>query len=204
MVVRRYGIDYHVNVVNNSIAEIYLQVIYVWPFDLFDDSPDWVKARRKRFKLIENMVIDNVPDILLMSEGYSFMYHKSMNIESYAEHGRINYFLGIQRFGGVGDACGICLGYYIIEEIPDNYSYDYKRMRISKDFEYFFQGNELDIWKNKLAEQLPDFFKCCREDIKQKLTDEDHKNTEVKRQCKSSIDNTSNIIDCLKLKLGNS
>ena len=44
----------------------------LWPFS--DDEPDWVKARHERDRMIEELVIENAPDILKMPEGYSFVY----------------------------------------------------------------------------------------------------------------------------------
>lgn len=186
----------------------------MWPFNNRDDIPEWVTAREKRFKAIEKLVIDNVPDIVCMPLEYEFVYNKPMKVLINKEQeltdrcicNKTYYSLAVQRFAGVGSQVGICLGYYEINERPEKYynGYNYDRLYVNKNFEYFFQGNELDIWKYKLAEQLPDFFKCCKEDIVQKLEKEKKKKIITKKKCSESVDNTLSIISCLRSKLNKS
>ena len=52
----------------------------MWPFNNRDDIPEWVTAREKRFKAIEKLVIDNVPDIVCMPLEYEFVYNKPMKV----------------------------------------------------------------------------------------------------------------------------
>lgn len=71
-----------------------------------------------------------------------------------------------------------------------------------KQFEYFFCDPAImDSWKRELAEQLPNFFKCCNEDIHRKLYEAEVKKKVVKQKCAKSIDRTSDIIECLRSKM---
>jgi hypothetical protein len=166
----------------------------MWPFDLFDDSPEWVKAAGKRFKIIENFTIENIPDIRSMPIEYQYMYNKPMKIEE-DKYGCVKYILGVKRFAGVGSHVGVCLGYYIIKQ---NIHGDY----VYKDFEYFYwHENDLDYWKKELSEQLPDFFCSCNYDIEQKLRSKKTKKEVDKRNYKRSVDQTLDIINCLKSRV---
>ena len=44
----------------------------MWPFQ--DDEPAWVKARDERYRMIQELILENTPDIVKMPVGYYFVY----------------------------------------------------------------------------------------------------------------------------------
>ena len=148
-----------------------------------------------------------------MPLGYKFMDFKPMKSKFEKEQElpdrtilqRTSYFLGIKRASGVGDVVGVCLGYYTVVERPikecGSKGYNYNRMYRHEDFEYFFQGNEFEIWKKELSEYLPGFFKRCNEDITQKIRDSKIKKITDKESYTQSVDCVESIVNCLRSKL---
>ncbi|MFA5752940.1 MAG: hypothetical protein WC910_07730 [Bacteroidales bacterium] len=142
----------------------------LWPFS--DDEPDWVKARHERDRMIEELVIENAPDILKMPEGYSFVYGIPAKTEcrsgasgypngSVIEY--VQYRLAVKR-GWLGPT----LGYHVRITTPSKKmrGFDFNDLYITERFEALYRHEgDLEKWKVELAQQLPDFFAQLRLDI---------------------------------------
>ena len=44
----------------------------MWSFQ--DDEPAWVKARDERYRMIQELILENAPNIVKMPVGYYFVY----------------------------------------------------------------------------------------------------------------------------------
>ena len=142
----------------------------LWPFS--DDEPDWVKARHERDRMIEELVIENAPDILKMPEGYSFVYGIPAKTEcrsgaSGYPNGCIIEYVEYRLAVRCCISCPI-LGYLVRITTPSKKmrGFDFNDLYITERFEALYRHEgDLEKWKVELAQQLPDFFAQLRLDI---------------------------------------
>jgi len=178
----------------------------LWPFS--DDEPDWVKARHERDRMIEELVIENAPDILKMPEGYSFVYGIPAKTEcrsgaSGYPNGCIIEYVEYRLAVKCCISCPI-LGYLVRITTPSKKmrGFDFNDLYITERFEDLSsREGELEKWKVELAQQLPDFFEQLNADINYRMRLGDCGNNVEKMQRKRSVDNTRDILECLKSKL---
>ena len=178
----------------------------MWPFS--DNKPEWEKARDERDRMIEELVIENAPDILKMPEGYSFVYGIPAKTECYSgASGCLNgciieyveYRLAVKR-GWLGPT----LGYHVRITTPSKKmrGFDFNDLYITERFEALYRHEgDLEKWKVELAQQLPGFFEQLRADISYKLRRTKYERDEEKKRCRWSVDTSAGIIDCLRSKL---
>lgn len=178
----------------------------MWPFQ--DDEPAWVKARDERYRMIQEFVIANAPDILKMPEGYSFEYGVPAKIEcrpgasGYPSGSIIEYVE--YRLAVVRGWLGPNLGYNVCITTPQKKmrGFDFNDLYITTRFDDLYRHEDtLERWKVELAQQLPDFFAQLRSDIKLWRRLSKYEKIKDKIQSKRSVDNTRDILECLKSKL---
>lgn len=172
-------------------------------FGIGDKKEAWVVAREKKFRLIEKFTLEHIPRIKEMPTGYQFRYHIPFDVqyhEFYPCHdrtilSRTSQYLGILRFGGVGSACGVCLGWFELTDQPSLTSCG--RTRDGFDswqiFDHFFMY-DISQWADILAEQLPDFFRCCNMDIENNLKAMKVDQEDEMRECEESVRKTKGLL----------
>ena len=183
----------------------------MWPFQ--DDEPAWVKARDERYRMIQELILENAPNIVKMPVGYYFVYGIPARTE--CRHTEMEYIFDNDKHYCMLEytqhrlmvKCswtGPVLGYQVVAASPrrlvDGFDFDHPKTNIDFDDLYWIDG-QLEKWKVELSQQLPGFFEQLRADISYKLRRTKYEQDEENKQCRRSVDTSAGIIDCLRSKL---
>lgn len=179
----------------------------MWPFQ--DDEPAWVKARDERYRMIQELILENVPNILKMPEGYYFGYDIPTKIRCQPAYGGGEYNGGcvieyvqyklIAERHWLGPM--LCIQTITISPRKMSDGFDFNLPVRSCNFQELYLDGQLEKWKVELSQQLPVFFEQLRADISYKLRRKKYERDEEKKRCRRSVDTASGIIDCLRSKL---
>ena len=184
----------------------------MWPFQNNSD-PAWIKARDKRRQMIEELVMENVPDIVKMPVGYYFVYGIPARTE--CRHTEMEYIFDNDKHYCMLEYTqhrlmvkylwtGPVLGYQVVTILPRRLvdGFDFDHPTIDTDFyDLYWIDGQLEKWKVELSQQLPVFFEQLRADISYKLQRKKFEQDEEKKRFRRSVDASANIIDCLRAKL---
>ena len=185
----------------------------MWPFSDNKpecEKPEWEKARDERERMIQKFIIENAPNIMKMRAGYFFGSDIPAKLKCRPMSGMdeynggcvieyVKYKLTVERYGS-----GPMIGIRTITKsprivLPDGLDFD--RPVIISEFQNLYMESQLENWKVELAQQLPDFFEQLNADINYRMRLGDCGNNVEKMQRKRSVDNTRDILECLKSKL---